>query len=97
MRLLGKRSLASFLKVLLDVAFYGMFVVFALLFVVAWVAQRSDSVGTSLNFGVYFQLDPSVYEIESETAPHLEIERAEYARRPEGPVAASSRTPAGTW
>ena len=74
MRLLGKRSLASFLKVLLDVAFYGMFVVFALLFVVAWVAQRSDSVGTSLNFGVYFQLDPSVYEIESETAPHLETE-----------------------
>ncbi len=74
MKLLGKRSLSSFLKILLDIAFYGIFVAFVLLIVAVVVARRSDNVNTSQNFGVFFDLDPAIYEIESSAGPHIETE-----------------------
>ena len=74
MKLLGKRSLSSFLKVLLDIAFYGIFVGGILLIVVVAVARRSDGVNTSQNFAVSFDIDPSTYEIESSAGPHIEAE-----------------------
>ena len=74
MRLLGKRSLSSFLKVLLDVSFFGGFVALGLLIVAVVVAPRSDSVNTSTNFQVYFDIDPASYEIESSAGPDIRSE-----------------------
>lgn len=74
MKLLGKRSLSSVLKVLLDVAFYGIFAAVVLLIVAVAVARRSDNVNTSTNFAVHFDIDPSSYEIESSAGPDVRTE-----------------------
>lgn len=72
MKLLGKRSLSSFLEILLDIGFYGIFIALVLLTVAVLVARRSDNVNNSQNFGVFFDLDPAFYEIEPSAGPQVE-------------------------
>src|SRR6266542_2670682 len=64
MNLLGRRSLSSFFKVLLDVAFYATCLVGALLVVLAVVAARTDTTNVSVSLPVRFEIDPSAYRIQ---------------------------------
>ena len=64
MNLLGRRSLSSFFKVLLDVAFYVACLAGALLVVVAVVASRTDTSNVSVSLPVRFEIDPSAYRIQ---------------------------------
>jgi hypothetical protein len=64
MNLLGRRSLSSFFKVLLDVAFYAACLAGALLVVVAVLASRTDNSNVSISLPVRFEIDPSVYRIQ---------------------------------
>ena len=77
MKLLGKRSLSSFLKILSDISFYGILVAFVLLIVVVFAARRLDSVNTSQNFIVPFEIDPSTYEIEAVSGAEISAELEE--------------------
>jgi serine phosphatase RsbU (regulator of sigma subunit) len=66
MKLLGRRSLSSFFKVLLDFAFYGACLagvvsMFAAVAVVAWPGNTRS---VSLNLPVRFEIDPSAYRIQ---------------------------------
>src|SRR5262245_25640065 len=63
MNLLGRRSLSSFFKVLLDVAFYAVCLVAALLMALAVFASRTDTRKISMSLPVRFQIDPSAYRI----------------------------------
>ena len=63
MNLLGRRSLSSFFKVLLDVAFYVACLAGALLVVLAVVASRTDTRKVSINLPVRFEINPSAYQI----------------------------------
>lgn len=74
MRLLGKRSLSSFLKVLLDIAFYSAIVGGALLTVGLAVVGLSGTENTSLDLPVFFDIDPSAYRIESSAGPQVQTE-----------------------
>jgi serine phosphatase RsbU (regulator of sigma subunit) len=69
MKLLGRRSLSSFFKVLLDVAFYGACVVGALLLTVAAVASRYDTSNVSISLPMRFDLDPAAYRVQRAGAP----------------------------
>jgi hypothetical protein len=64
MNLLGRRSLSSFFKVLLDVAFYLACLASALLVVAAVVASRADNSNVSVNLPARFEIDPSAYRIQ---------------------------------
>jgi hypothetical protein len=64
MNLLGRRSLSSFFKVLLDVAFYATCLVGALLVFTALVALRADTSKVSISLPVRFEIDPSAYRIQ---------------------------------
>jgi hypothetical protein len=64
MNLLGRRSLSSFFKVLLDVAFYVACLAVALMVVVAVVASRADNSNVSVSLPARFEIDPSAYRIQ---------------------------------
>ena len=64
MNILGRRSLSSFFKVLLDVAFYATFLAGGLLAVMGIVALRTDTSKMSISLPVRFDIDPSAYRIE---------------------------------
>ena len=64
MNLLGWRSLSSFFKVLLDVAFYLACLAGALLVAVAVLASRADNSHVSISLPVRFEIDPSAYRIQ---------------------------------
>jgi hypothetical protein len=64
MNLLGRRSLSSFFKVLLDVALYGTCLVGALLMFTAFVALRAGTSKVSMSLPVRFEIDPSAYRIQ---------------------------------
>lgn len=59
MNVLGRRSLSSFFKVLVDVAFYVTFLVAALLVAVAGMASRADTRKISISLPVRFEINPS--------------------------------------
>jgi hypothetical protein len=63
MNLLGRRSLSSFFKVLLDVAFYATCLVGALLVVRAIVASRSGTGNVIVSLPVHFEIDSTAYRI----------------------------------
>ena len=79
MNLLGRRSLSSFFKVLLDVAFYLACLAGGLLVVVAVVASRADNSNVSISLPVRFEIDPSAYRIQGAggAAVHARIEDAD--------------------
>jgi len=64
MNLLGRRSLSSFFKVLLDVAFYAACLAGALLVVVAVLTSRTDNSHVSISLPVSFEINPSAYRIQ---------------------------------
>jgi hypothetical protein len=64
MNLLGRRSLSSFFKVLLDVAFYLACLAGALLVVVAVLTSRTDNSNVSISLPVSFEINPSAYRIQ---------------------------------
>jgi serine phosphatase RsbU (regulator of sigma subunit) len=64
MNLLGRRSLSSFFKVMLDVAFYLACLAFAVLVVVVIVASRVGTTNVSISLPVRFEIDPSAYRIQ---------------------------------
>ena len=68
MNLLGRRSLSSFFKVLVDGAFFGAWLAAALLLVVAVVASRTDTGKISVSLPVRFEINPSAYRIQGRTA-----------------------------
>jgi hypothetical protein len=74
MKLLGKRSLSSLFKILLNIGFYGIILAFVLLMVTMFVASRSDSVNSSRNFRTSFEIDPGLYEIESSAGHEIQSE-----------------------
>jgi serine phosphatase RsbU (regulator of sigma subunit) len=64
MNLLGRRSLSSFFKVLLDIAFYAACLAAAVSVVATVAASRAKTTSNaSLNLPVRFEIDPSVYQI----------------------------------
>jgi hypothetical protein len=64
MNLLGRRSLSSFFKVLVDGAFYLSCLAGALLVIAAIVvALRADTSNVRVNLPVRFEIDPSAYRI----------------------------------
>src|SRR2546428_13974745 len=89
MNLLGRRSLSSFFKVLLDVAFYATCLVGALLVVLALVASRIGTSNVSISLPVRFEIDPSAYRIQGAgSAADVRIEDAGgNVRVPRPPVA----------
>ncbi len=65
MNLLGRRSLSSFFKLLLDVAFYvACLVTGALVVAVAVVSSRADNSNVSVSVPARFTIDPSAYRIQ---------------------------------
>src|SRR5262245_3183694 len=65
MNLLGRRSLSSFFKLLLDVAFYVLWATVAVTVGVAIVASRAQTTNSiSLSLPVRFEIDPSAYQIQ---------------------------------
>jgi len=65
MNLLGRRSLSSFFKLLLDVAFYvSCLVAGALLVAVAVVSSRADNRNVSVSVPARFEIDRSAYRIQ---------------------------------
>ena len=64
MNLLGRRSLSSFFKVLVDIAFYATCLVGALLMFTAFVALRAGTSKVSMSLPVRFEIDPSAYRIQ---------------------------------
>src|SRR5215471_2156612 len=64
MNVLGRRSLSSFFKLLLDVAFYGTCLVGALLTFTLFVALRAGTGKVSMSLPVRFEIDPSAYRIQ---------------------------------
>lgn len=73
MKLLGRRSLSSFFKVLLDVAFYVACAVAVLLIVLATVLSRVDATKVSVSLPVRFNIAPSAYRIQAPANPALEV------------------------
>ena len=77
MNFLGRRSLSSFFKVLLDVAFYGACLACALLVVLVVVVSRTDTSSVSMTLPVRFEIDPSAYRIQGAgSAADVRIEDA---------------------
>src|SRR6185295_8511272 len=75
MNLLGRRSLSSFFKVLLDVAFYATCLAGALLMFTAFVALRFDTSKVTISLPVRFEINPSAYRIQgtgNEADAHIE-------------------------
>ena len=89
MNLLGRRSLSSFFKVLLDFAFYVACLVSALLVVVAVVVSRTDTSKVSVSLPVRFEIDPSAYLIQGTGGAAVDARmRTPAARRVTGPPVA---------
>ena len=90
MNLLGRRSLSSFFKVLLDVAFYAACLAGALLVAVAVMASRADNSNVSISLPVRFEIDPSAYRIQGAggAAVDARIEDADGRVRVTGPPVA---------
>jgi serine phosphatase RsbU (regulator of sigma subunit) len=66
MNLLGRRSLSSFFKLLLDVAFYvACLVTGALVVAVVVVSSRVDNSKVSVSVPARFEIDPSAYRIQA--------------------------------
>ena len=63
MNLLGRRSLSSVFKVLLDVAFYGICLAGVASVVAAVVAWRTDTSNVSINLPVRFEIESSAYQV----------------------------------
>ncbi len=80
MNLLGRRSLSSFFKVLLDVAFYVACLACALLVVVAVVASRIDTSNVSVSLPVRFEIDPSAYRIQGAGGAAVDVRIEDAAR-----------------
>ena len=74
MRLLGKRSLSSLLKILLDIAFWAAIGGGSLLVVGLALVGLSGTENTSLDLPVFFEIDPSSYQIESPAGPQVQTE-----------------------
>jgi serine phosphatase RsbU (regulator of sigma subunit) len=64
MNLLGRRSLSSFFKVMLDVAFYAVCLAGVVSVAAAVVASRTTNSNVSLSVPVRFDIDPSAYQIQ---------------------------------
>lgn len=71
MKLLGKRSVSTFLKVLLDGAFYLSILAAVLLVVVLALVGRMEGENLSQSLPVFFSIDPSVYEVESSSGGEI--------------------------
>src|SRR5689334_21660250 len=69
MKLLGRRSLSSFFKVLHDVSFYvtGLAIV-VVASVAVTTAVRGNTRNVSMNLPVNFAIDPSAYQIQGGNA-----------------------------
>ena len=65
MNLLGRRSLSSFFKVLLDVTFYAGCLAGVLLVVATVFAARTDNSNVSVQLPVRFEIAPSAYRIQA--------------------------------
>jgi serine phosphatase RsbU (regulator of sigma subunit) len=93
MNLLGRRSLSSFFKVLLDVAFYlaCLAVAVSVVVAVAVVASPYDTSKVSVSLPVRFEIDPSAYRIQGARAAGVDarIEDAAGNVSITGPPAAS--------
>ncbi len=78
MNLLGRRSLSSFFKVLLDVAFYAGCLAGALSVVVAAavIVAPANTRNVSLSLPVRFEIDPSAYRIVGGSGVDARIEDA---------------------
>ena len=77
MNFLGRRSLSSFFKVLVDVAFYTICLVGAVLVVLVLVASRVGTSNVSISLPVRFEIDPSAYRIQGAgSAADVRIEDA---------------------
>lgn len=63
MRIVGERSLVSFLKVLIDIAYWGLFGVTALIVLALIPLAVTGASNLSLNLPARFTIDPSAYEI----------------------------------
>lgn len=64
MRMLGERSLVSFLKVLIDIAYWGLVVVTALMILALVPLAVFGTSQLSLDLPARFAIDPSAYQIE---------------------------------
>ena len=64
MNLLGRRSLSSFFKVLLDVAFYAVCLAGAVSVAAVVVASRTKTSNVSISLPVRFEINPSAYRIQ---------------------------------
>jgi serine phosphatase RsbU (regulator of sigma subunit) len=73
MRILGERSLVSFLKLLIDIAYYAVFGATVLLIVIGIVIVALRPANVSLGLPARFDLDPSVYRISPTEGDELEV------------------------
>jgi serine phosphatase RsbU (regulator of sigma subunit) len=91
MNLLGRRSLSTFFKVLIDVAFYAGCLAGALSVVVAVavVASPTNISSVSVSLPVRFEIDPSAYRIQGAGGSAVEIEDASGNLKVSGPPVAS--------
>ena len=71
MNLLGRRSLSSVLKTLLDVGFYLSWVVGVILLVVFALLLFTGGGNRTIQLPVTFDLSPSAYQLESWVGPDV--------------------------
>ena len=76
MNVLGRRSLSSLFKLLLDIAFYTVSLGGALLVVVVFVPLRTGTSNSSVSLPMRFEIDPSAYRIQAGGAAGARIQDA---------------------
>ena len=74
MRVIGKRSLSSLLKIPLDISFFGAVLGGVLLIAVLFFIGISDSGSTSVQVPVVFDVDPETYRFEANDGSPVEAE-----------------------
>lgn len=93
MNLLGRRSLSSLFKTLLDVGFYMACVAGVLMGVGTVVVSLSDSARVSVTMPVRFAIDPSAYRIQGTDGVEARIEDARGDIAVTGPAGATVALP----
>ncbi len=73
MRILGERSLVSILKVIIDVAYYGVLLLGVVVVLALVLALFARPEGLSLELPASFEIDSSTYEITSTRAEAVDV------------------------
>ena len=74
MQVLGKRSLSSSLRILLDLVFYVSVLATVLLAIALGLAGTIDGGATDEEFPIFFELEPSAYGVRSSTGEEVTAE-----------------------